>query len=262
VNFLERIRPGKTITAASTVQISESDGIRSLHLGSETVQSSMRISAPNELVLHYTRAMMCFLLFGACPARIAMLGLGGGSLAKFVYHHLPACRTVVVENSAPVIVAARQYFHVPKDDARFRVIEADGAVWVQENPRSSDVLMVDGYDGRRKVEEFCTPDFYRAAAKAVSPRGMLVVNLWSNDSRFDSLVQNIEAAFDGQVVLTPALRHGNIIAIAFAGGRAPEEWSELKHRATELEALYGLEFPRFLGGMKRLNPHTERWLLI
>ena len=39
-----------------SVEVSEKDGIRSLHLGSETVQSSMRLADPTELVLSYTRA--------------------------------------------------------------------------------------------------------------------------------------------------------------------------------------------------------------
>ena len=222
----------------------------------------MRISAPNELVLSYTRAMMCFLLFGATPKRVAMLGLGGGSLAKFTYHHLPAAQVVAVENSLPVIVAARQHFHVPENDKRFEVIAGDGAEWVRNHPRGCDVLLVDGYDGRRKVEEFCTPQFYAAAAAALAPNGVLVVNLWSSDTRFDDLVRRIEGAFDGQVVLTPSLRHGNIIAIAFAGGRGPISWSELQANAVQLKIRYGLEFPHFVEGMRRLNPHTEKWLLI
>jgi len=38
-----------------SVEVSEKDGIRSLHLGSETVQSSMKLADPTELVLSYTR---------------------------------------------------------------------------------------------------------------------------------------------------------------------------------------------------------------
>ena len=260
MNILEKLRPRRAVV--DQVQISEEDGIRSLHLGSETVQSSMRISAPNELVLSYTRAMMCFLLFDGAPKRVAMLGLGGGSLAKFVYHQLPTAKLVVVENSTQVITAARQHFHVPENDQRFEVVAGDGAEWVRMHAHSCDVLLVDGYDGRRKVEEFCTPQFYAAAAAALAPHGLLVVNLWSSDPRFDDLVRRIEAAFNGQVVLTPSLRHGNIIAMAFARARGPVLWSELLATAVQLKIRYGLEFPQFVEGMRRLNPHTDKWLLI
>ena len=45
-----------------SVDISEKDGVRFLHLGSSTVQSAMRLRDPIELVLSYTRAMMGFLI--------------------------------------------------------------------------------------------------------------------------------------------------------------------------------------------------------
>ena len=91
-----------------SVDVSEKDGVRSLHLGSATVQSAMRISDPLELVLSYTRAMMGFLLFVPEPASVAMIGLGGGSLPKFVRHHMPTTRLTVVESNPRVIAAARR----------------------------------------------------------------------------------------------------------------------------------------------------------
>ena len=50
--------------ADDTVDVSEVNGVRALHLGSATVQSAMRIRDPFALELTYTRAIMCFLLFG------------------------------------------------------------------------------------------------------------------------------------------------------------------------------------------------------
>ena len=76
------------------MEISEEDGIRYLHLGSDTIQSGMRINAPDELVLAYTRSMMSFLLFGPEPARVLSIGLGGGSVNKWIYRHLPGSRLV------------------------------------------------------------------------------------------------------------------------------------------------------------------------
>ena len=60
--------------------------MRCLHLGSSMVQSAMLLKAPNDLQLVYTQYMMGFLLFHPHPRDILMIGLGGGSLAKFVYH--------------------------------------------------------------------------------------------------------------------------------------------------------------------------------
>ncbi|HEX7813156.1 MAG TPA: hypothetical protein VF460_14720 [Burkholderiales bacterium] len=115
-----------------SVEVSEKDGIRSLHLGSDTVQSSMKLADPAELVLSYTRAMMAFLLFEPQPRRILMIGLGGGSLAKFIYHRMPSAEVVAVECEPAVLFAARQYFHVPENGERFRAELAEGSAWVAE----------------------------------------------------------------------------------------------------------------------------------
>ncbi len=84
--------------------------MRCLHLGSSMVQSAMLLKAPNDLQLVYTQYMMGFLLFHPHPRDILMIGLGGGSLAKFVYHSLPLTRTIVVEINPEVVAVARSYF--------------------------------------------------------------------------------------------------------------------------------------------------------
>ncbi|HEY0720688.1 MAG TPA: spermidine synthase, partial [Gammaproteobacteria bacterium] len=60
---------------------------RSLHFGTEPKQSSMLLSDPLALVLSYTRAMTTALLFVPQVRRVLLIGLGGGSLAKFFLHH-------------------------------------------------------------------------------------------------------------------------------------------------------------------------------
>ena len=125
--------------------MSEKDGVRSLHLGSSTVQSAMRISDPIELVLSYTQAMMGFLLFTPEPARVAMIGLGGGSLPKFVRHHMPTTRIIVVESNPRVISAARSFFEVPEDDQYFSIVLGQGEQWIADQAREENVLMVDDF---------------------------------------------------------------------------------------------------------------------
>jgi hypothetical protein len=61
-----------------------------------SVQSVMNLDEPHALVSAYTRKMMGFMLFKPSPKRIVMLGLGGGSLAKFCYRYLPKTQITVV----------------------------------------------------------------------------------------------------------------------------------------------------------------------
>lgn len=64
------------------------------------VQSEMLASDPDFLVLSYTRKMMAFMLFNSEPKRInsepkriAVIGLGGGSMPKWCYRQLPAAHS-------------------------------------------------------------------------------------------------------------------------------------------------------------------------
>ena len=90
-----RLRPARD--ALPEVGISEENGIRSLHLGSSTIQSSMSLDKPAELVLSYSRAMMAWLLFADPPAHITQIGLGGGSFARWIDAYLPDTRQTAVD---------------------------------------------------------------------------------------------------------------------------------------------------------------------
>ena len=259
--MLGKWKISRWVNSEVSVEVSEQNGIRSLHLGSDTVQSSMKLEDPFELVLSYTRAMMAFLLFRPRPEHVLMIGLGGGSLPKFVHKHLTDTRTTVIESEPKVIAIARQYFHVPPDDERLVVTEAEGGAWVAAHPNSCDVMMVDGYDRNEQVPELCSEDFYANACAALSDEGVLVVNLWSSDSRFDAYLQRIENVFDA-VVCVPAERRGNVAVLAFRRSPGQPRWDDLRAAARSLHSRYGLEFLNFVEGLRELNPCSPARLLV
>lgn len=148
---------------------------RSLHFGDYVVQSQMQTDDPLRLDLEYTRMMMSFLLFAAQPRRIAMIGLGGGSLAKFCLHHLPRC-TVLVAEINPLVLRLRSEFAIPADDHRFAVLLADGAEFIRDR-RGFDVILVDGYDHEGLPPSLSNPGFYQNCARALKPEGLALFNL-------------------------------------------------------------------------------------
>ncbi len=259
--MLGKWRINRSVNREVSVEVSEIDGIRSLHLGSDTVQSSMKLDDPYALVLSYTRAMMAFLLFRPRPTHALMIGLGGGSLPKFAYRYLPATRITVIEREPRVIAIARQYFQVPPDDERFSVLAAEGAAWVAEHPACCDVLMVDGYDGREQGAELSSVDFYASAHRALEDSGVLVANLWSSDNRFDVYLQRIESVFES-VVCLPAERRGNVAVLAFRQSPGKPRWDELRACARSLQTLYGLEFLNFVEALREANPRSAARLLV
>ena len=255
-----RIR--KAADDAETVYISEKFGVRSLHIGSDTVQSAMRIAAPNDLELSYTRSMMGFLLFFEKPKSVLMIGLGGGSVAKFIYHRMPWTNLRVIELSERVLTVARRYFSVPEDDTRFEVILGDGAEFVARPQVCADLLVVDGYDGESLVEDLASLQFYRDCHERLNKSGMLVVNLWGGDRQFHDTLKRIEDAFPEGTLCLPAEKPGNVIVFGFRSTPAKAEWLALWQRAAALDTLYGLPFTRFVEGLRKMNKHDAKYLLI
>jgi spermidine synthase len=237
-----------------SVELSEEGGVRSLHLGSSMIQSAVRLNAPNELELAYTRYMMGFLLFHPDPREVLMIGLGGGSLAKFVYHRLPLARTVVVEINAEVVVAARKYFFLPGDDDRLLVQIAEGGEYVASHPDTADVVMVDGFDEGCQVPALCTGDFYDSARDALKRNGVLVVNLLGSDKRFHDYMGRIENSFNGRVASVAVEPHGNVIIFAFKHSPRKRVWEKLSARARDLETELALPFTRVVDKLRRSKP--------
>lgn len=263
IKLFSRRRIHESHSNGESVSVSEKDGVRFFHLeDSHTVQSAMRLKAPYDLELKYTRSMMGFLLFRPEPGRIAMIGLGGGSLAKFVYHRLPAAGTVAVEINPQVVAVARSYFELPEPDERFSLELGDGAEYVRQHPGGLDVIMVDGFDGRSQADSLATQVFYDDCAAALGDNGVLVVNLWGSDANFDVYLKRIETAFGGLVICLPTEKHSNIIVFGFKRSPGSPRWSELRERARQLEATYGLEFLKFVESMRSMNLHTATRLLV
>ena len=187
---------------------------RSLHFNLAHVQSAMRIDAPVALELAYTRKMMAFLMFQEDPARILLIGLGGGSLAKYCYRHLPRSRITAVEINSDVI-AFRDLFKIPHDEQRLRVVHADAVDYVSASAESTDTILLDGYDQRGITPLFRVQDFYLDLRRRLSPEGILVANLSGETGDHLSHLALMREVFEDRVLVLDVPRVKNKVAFAF-----------------------------------------------
>jgi len=255
--FVSRLKDG-----IPEVDVSEQDGVRSLHLGSNTVQSSMRVDAPFDLEVTYTRGMMCFLLFTKVAKTVLVIGLGGGSIPKFIHHYMPEIHTTSVELNPAVIEAARNQFFLPPNDERLEVIAADGAVYINERLETHDVIMLDAYDSKGLAEDLSSQNFYDHCHRALTADGILVVNLWGSDKNFDLYVQRMQHSFDGAVLILPTGHPGNIAVFAFKRHAGDLRLASLRERAKKLEANLKVEFSEFLKRLIDYNLHSVNRLIV
>ncbi len=221
---------------------------RQLLFSLDFIQSSMRLDDPFALDIAYTRKMMAFLLFVPDPDHVLMIGLGGGSLAKFCHRHLPRARLTVVEVN-PDVIALRQAFGVP-DDKRLAIIQADAAEYLPTVEGDADVLLVDGFDARGIAPTFLSRDFYQAARMRLRPGGLLVANFAGPRKYWSRHLALLNQVFEGRVHLGTVPGGDNHIVFACTETDCSFDWAQLDKRASTLSDRFPLDFSAIVNSLR------------
>ena len=247
----------KSVSDDSIVEVTETGGIRSLHLGSVTIQSSMKVKSPYELELAYTRGMMGFLLFSNKVKNVLTIGLGGGSVPKYIHAFCAEISQTIIEINPQIINIARSHFYVPDNDVRLNVMQGDGLIYLAENQGSADCLMIDAFDAHGIPPDFCSQAFFDVCALSLSKNGIFAINLWGSDKNFDIYLQRIERSFNNQTLMLPTGKPGNIVVFGFK--QSPDlKIANLRARAKALEAHHKIEFASFLEKLCEHNSNNNK----
>ena len=224
--------------------------MRSLYFSRELTQSAMRLSDPDALDFRYTQKMMSVLLFVHQPQHILLLGFGGGSLAKYCYRHLPLARITALEIDARVL-AFREQFLVPPDDARLRVLQADAAAYLRQRDTQADVVMMDAFDRDGFSASVTTRTFYRDVRNALTAQGVMVANMVGAKATRAEHLKMIADVFSGNVIVLPVVDDGNYLVFAFRDAGFEPRWRWIESQAAAMQKRYGLDFPAFAAKLKR-----------
>ena len=243
------------------IDISEEDGVRYLHFGSEWVQGAMRIRRPWSLELDYTREMLFGLLLREppWPKRALLIGLGAGSLAKFLWRHLPETRITVVEINPQVPRVAQQFFRLPPEDERLEIIIGDGAAFAESvaaTRQRFDLILVDGFDHNARVGALDSQAFYAHCRGCLGRSGILATNLFRSRGLRASLAR-VDAAFAQRRLALPPLEAGNTIAIAASGSPIHVTCDELRERAIRLKRETGLDLAPTIRRLQLTQPMPD-----
>ncbi|CAN5360790.1 hypothetical protein BH11PSE11_BH11PSE11_20380 [soil metagenome] len=232
------------------VTLSEQDGVRFLHFGTEWVQGAMRIRKPDWLELEYAQQMMAWMLFKEQPRTIVQLGLGTAALTKFCYRHFPQARISAIELNPSVVAICQSMFKLPAQDERLSVLEMDAMDFVTDgaNAGTVDVLQVDLYDATARGPVLDTPEFYVACNATLAPGGVMTVNLFGDHPSFIKNLKAMRFAFD-EVLCLPEVHDGNVVAIAFRN--QPEiDFPALYERAASINDATKLPAKSWVNGLK------------
>jgi len=240
------------------IEIGQNQNTRSLYFGNDAKQSCMDIFQPDRLVLSYTRAMMASLLFKPQPQKILMIGLGGGSIAKFLLQQYPDCSIDIIEIRSDVVKIAHGYFNLPEGDERMQVFVDDASRFLRNQDgrhQQYDLILIDAFNHDGVSESIKTYEFFEHCFERLDDRGIAAINLWnSKNGHVFEINQTIQHIFSHNVLNLPVPDRDNLI-IFTAKDKHALQLSKANSIADELEKIQGLEFREFLRRIKRAN----RW---
>lgn len=243
------------------VEIYDHNGYRSLYFGGRHLQSRMSIEEPHTLLLPYTWYMMLSLLLLEAPKRVLLIGLGAGSLVRFIHHFFPKCVIDAVDSSEQVIKLAKGYFQFP-DTSHVQAHWCDGRAFLQDLPASSryDLILFDAYDESGIVSTIYDTEPLNRAAQALAPQGIVASNLWSGGPRSAREIDSLLApSLPGNLFL-PVPERGNIVSLR---SHQQPDWSRLSRTWQDLHTLsqrYGLNFYKMVRVAMRSNLSIEERL--
>lgn len=238
------------------VYYTDADGVRFMRLGTQWIQGTMRLSAPNDLDLEYAQRMMSWLLFVKAPSvskrHIMQLGLGAGSLTKFSHQKL-RMRTTAVEINPEVVSACRAWFKLSPDDKLLKTVVADALLEVKK-PQwrgAVDVLQVDAYDHEAEAPVLDSEAFYADVHRALTADGFMMVNHFGRSANFSQSVQRIGAVFGPAAIWSFSVTgSGNTVLLVQRTPRAVS-FDLLVERAREVETRWHLPA---LSWLRELSP--------
>lgn len=222
------------------VTVSESAGVRYLHLGSIWVQGAMRLRQPQAVHLEYVQRMLAGLLWLPAPGRghAVQLGLGAGALTRFTRRAL-GMPTTAVEINPAVVRINRTWFNLDANDPLLDLVVADAGAWAKRaEPGQAQLLHVDLYDHEAAAPVLDDPGFYSDCRALLAPDGVMSVNVFGRSASLARSTANIVSAFGAERVWSmQPTREGNTAVIATHSAALPPR-DELIARAATIEARF------------------------
>jgi len=240
----------QTADAATSSQRPVSIGRRGpetiLSIGSGATQSAALLDDPLALPLAYTRFMMLACVLTPQLGSVLHIGLGGGTMARFLHACFPKLRQLAIEINPAVISAAYGDFRLDTVPT-LEVLTGDAAALLPDIAERFDVIFLDAFDDDKTPAELITAEMLQLIGQHLNADGWLTANVYAGNLSARALHRRWREVFP-QVLQTrePPL----FWPIVFATAQAePVNFVELGARARELELCMPLPLALMTSGM-------------
>ena len=142
------------------------------------------------------------------------MGLGGGSIPKFIHRCFPEINIDIVEIDPQVVEVSKKYFNF-KESAKMKVHVDDGRLFIKRTSKLYDVIILDAYNNHSIPFHMTTQEFLREVKSKLKPNGVVASNIWSPSSNkfHNSEILTYQSVFP-QLYLFRGLSSGNYIFVA------------------------------------------------
>lgn len=244
----------------SQVRVRQEGSRRSLGFlrerGDEFVQTIVDLADPDLPAHPYIEAMAAPFLVVDDPRRLLMIGLGGGTLVRFIHSRAPQATIHAVEIDPEVVRLAAEWFGVVPGP-RLRVITADGVRFIAEEGEAYDVIWLDAFldPGAPGTDNAGVPDelrglgFLQRLRARLRPGGVAAFNIHYL-SGYREHVEAIAAVFPR--VLVARTRGSNELIVLALERDAEVTKAALQARAAALDASgrWGIAFAALAGSIE------------
>ena len=235
------------------VEIFDKGDERSLYFAGNILQSSMSLSTPHKLVLSYTQYMMASLLFNNYPTNVLMVGVGAGSLLRFLNHHFPQCSVDAIDNSGHIIKLATDYFNLPTSK-NINVHCCDGFDFLsKDNTPLYDLILVDAFDQNGMSPTIYCSDFFMRCCTRLKQDGLVSLNVWSGDEAKMALVKTELKQYFNSILNLPVPNRGNVICLAGRDRNLTNMMERDYVELTRLHATMQINFKKIIKVCTRYN---------
>jgi spermidine synthase len=210
----------ETVSPHHRIRVVDQGGLRILSFdGSQ--ETRMSLANPLEGHFEYIEFFHLPWIWNAEIERVAMIGLGGGSIQRAYQHYYPGVHIDSVDIDPEVVQIAKRFFHV-RESPTHRIHIRDGREFLRVTQDNYDVILVDAYSsgpqGPAVPRQLVTKEFFEITYERLGPNGVLMFNVIGSlaGARADmigALHNTLKTVFP-QVYLFPARESINVVFLA------------------------------------------------
>ena len=217
-----------------------------LSIGTGATQSAALLDDPSILSLAYTRFMMLACVLAPRLGSVLHIGLGGGTMVRFLQACFPGIRQLAIEINPEVVKAAYRDFRLDTVPG-LEVLTGDAIALLPSIDERFDMVFLDAFDNDKTPAGLITQDMLQEIGRHLNADGWLAANVYAGNLSLRALHRRWRAAFP-QVL---QVREEPLFwPIVFATGQdEPVNFVDLGARARELEECMPLPLAFMTSGL-------------